>query len=93
GTGVAATTGVGVGMTQLLSYNAHYPSYRPYTPTTPTMPITPTLAASGGSLLPFPKNHQHQRVSSTRRIPSYESSLYDPYRSRQPGVSANRVKN
>ncbi|GJJ79129.1 hypothetical protein EMPS_11488 [Entomortierella parvispora] len=31
--------------------------------------------------------------ATTRRMPSSESSLYDPYRARQPGVSANRVKN
>ncbi|KAG0013514.1 hypothetical protein BGZ80_011024 [Entomortierella chlamydospora] len=47
-------------------------------------------SSSNSNLLPYMKN---QRSSSTRRMPSSESSLYDPYRSRQPAVSANRVKN
>ncbi|KAG0332106.1 hypothetical protein BG000_010332 [Podila horticola] len=74
-----------------------------YTPMTPTssnsgfglgFPISPRLdpysgrQGNPGGLYPtFPSKGQR-----TRRIPSNDTSLYDPYRSRQPGVSANRVK-
>ncbi|KAG0087914.1 hypothetical protein BGZ93_010676, partial [Podila epicladia] len=74
-----------------------------YTPMTPTsnnsgfglgFPISPRLdpysgrQGNPGGLYPtFPTKGQR-----TRRIPSNDTSLYDPYRSRQPGVSANRVK-
>ncbi|KAI7816687.1 hypothetical protein BC939DRAFT_33542 [Gamsiella multidivaricata] len=51
---------------------------------------TVVAPSTAGGLHPYTKA---QRASSTRRVPSSESSLYDPYRSRQPGVSANRVKN
>ncbi|KAG0025867.1 hypothetical protein BGZ81_006786, partial [Podila clonocystis] len=74
-----------------------------YTPMTPTsnnsgfglgFPISPRLdpysgrQGNPGGLYPtFSTKGQR-----TRRIPSNDTSLYDPYRSRQPGVSANRVK-
>ncbi|KAG0246416.1 hypothetical protein BGX31_002383 [Mortierella sp. GBA43] len=50
-----------------------------------------SMSGAGGTLIPYGKSQQ--RSSSTRRMPSSETSLYDPYRSRQPSVSANRVKN
>ncbi|KAG0355313.1 hypothetical protein BG005_005777 [Podila minutissima] len=57
-------------------------------------PISPRLdpysgrqGIPGGLYPTFPTKGQR-----TRRIPSNDTSLYDPYRSRQPGVSANRVK-
>ncbi|KAF9361563.1 hypothetical protein BGX26_001568 [Mortierella sp. AD094] len=69
-------------------------------PTSPRPDRSPSFSAQGqgqgkasstnSNLLPYVKN---QRSSSTRRMPSNESSFYDPYRSRQPAVSANRVKN
>ncbi|KAG0296217.1 hypothetical protein BGZ98_001069, partial [Dissophora globulifera] len=60
----------------------------------PRLDYSSSLGSSSGntsnSLNPY---SMAQRASSTRRMPSNESSLYDPYRSRQPGISANRVKN
>ncbi|KAG0264851.1 hypothetical protein BG011_005974 [Mortierella polycephala] len=51
-----------------------------------------SAVSMAGGLFPYTNKNQ-RRSSTTRRIPSNESSLYDPYRSRQPGVSSNRVKN
>jgi len=71
----------------------------PMTPSSAVTTFRPEHSSAGqgkadgtnaGSLHPFSKS---QRTSSTRRMPSSEASLYDPYRSRQPSVSANRVKN
>ncbi|KAF9179284.1 hypothetical protein BGZ50_007113 [Haplosporangium sp. Z 11] len=81
----------------------------PMTPTAAAMgsgfPISPRLehstgqngnnrsaVSTAGGLYPY-MNKNQRRSSTTRRIPSNESSLYDPYRSRQSGVSANKVKN
>ncbi|KFH66820.1 hypothetical protein MVEG_07345 [Podila verticillata NRRL 6337] len=85
-----------------------YRPYTPTTPTTPGTytPMTPTSNSSGFGL-GFPISPRMDPYSGrpgpglyptfskgqrTRRIPSNDTSLYDPYRSRQPGVSANRVK-
>ncbi|KAG0339865.1 hypothetical protein BG004_006642 [Podila humilis] len=48
--------------------------------------------SSGGLYPTFTATSKGQRTTGTRRMPSNDTSLYDPYRSRQPGVSANRVK-
>ncbi|KAF9122867.1 hypothetical protein BGX30_001744 [Mortierella sp. GBA39] len=56
-----------------------------------SFPSLPKPASTAGGLFPYGKGGH--RGSITRRMPSNEFSLYDPYRSRQPGVSANRVKN
>ncbi|KAG9067968.1 hypothetical protein KI688_011559 [Linnemannia hyalina] len=56
-----------------------------------SFPSLPKPASTAGGLFPYGKGGH--RGSITRRMPSNEFSLYDPYRSRQPGISANRVKN
>ncbi|KAK5808965.1 hypothetical protein F5H01DRAFT_54261 [Linnemannia elongata] len=56
-----------------------------------SFPSLPKPASAAGGLFPYGKGGH--RGSVTRRMPSNELSLYDPYRSRQPGMSANRVKN
>ncbi|KAF9293224.1 hypothetical protein BGZ88_005649 [Linnemannia elongata] len=56
-----------------------------------SFPSLPKPASTAGGLFPYGKGGH--RGSITRRMPSNELSLYDPYRSRQPGMSANRVKN
>ncbi|KAG0370089.1 hypothetical protein BGX24_002146 [Mortierella sp. AD032] len=71
------TAGAGLAISPRSEHSASFPSL-------------PKPASTAGGLFPYGKGH---RGSITRRMPSNEHSLYDPYRSRQPGMSANRVKN
>ncbi|KAF9930985.1 hypothetical protein FBU30_010990 [Linnemannia zychae] len=71
------TAGLGLAISPRSEHSASFPSL-------------PKPASTAGGLFPYGKSH---RASITRRMPSNEFSLYDPYRSRQPGMSANRVKN
>ncbi|KAG0275397.1 hypothetical protein BGZ95_008832 [Linnemannia exigua] len=71
------TTGAGLAISPRSEHSASFPSL-------------PKPVSTAGGLFPYGKG---QRGSITRRMPSNEHSLYDPYRSRQPGMSANRVKN
>ncbi|KAF9127580.1 hypothetical protein BGW39_005781 [Mortierella sp. 14UC] len=71
------TAGAGLAISPRSEHSASFPSL-------------PKPVSTAGGLFPYGKSH---RGSVTRRMPSNEHSLYDPYRSRQPGMSANRVKN